>query len=150
MGKRPPKRTKTTNLNVEVRKEDHIEEHKPQPLKRVQRINQTNVNREEKAEILEAASTLRKRKANTANGVVSEGEEAIPAETKLIVRKRRKATEEEIVEAEEKTNEKESASHKTKRKRKTKEEKDVEAMPLAARSNGLRMFIGAHVSAAKG
>ena len=39
---------------------------------------------------------------------------------------------------------------KTKRKRKTKEEKEVEAMPLAARTNGLRMFIGAHVSCAKG
>lgn len=36
------------------------------------------------------------------------------------------------------------------RKRKTKEEKEAEAMPLAARSNGLRMFIGAHVSCAKG
>ncbi|KAL8692706.1 MAG: hypothetical protein Q9218_002327 [Villophora microphyllina] len=37
-----------------------------------------------------------------------------------------------------------------KRKRKTKEEKEAEAMPLAARSTGLRMFIGAHVSGAKG
>ncbi|KAL8675067.1 MAG: hypothetical protein Q9168_000550 [Polycauliona sp. 1 TL-2023] len=39
---------------------------------------------------------------------------------------------------------------KTKAKRKTKEEKEAEAMPLAARSTGLRMFIGAHVSGAKG
>ncbi|KAL8638571.1 MAG: hypothetical protein Q9228_004288 [Teloschistes exilis] len=37
-----------------------------------------------------------------------------------------------------------------KRARKTKEEKEAEAMPLAARSTGLRMFIGAHVSGAKG
>ncbi|GAD93673.1 DNA (apurinic or apyrimidinic site) lyase, endon uclease [Paecilomyces variotii No. 5] len=37
-----------------------------------------------------------------------------------------------------------------KRKRKTKEEKEAEAMPLAARTRGLRMFVGAHVSAAKG
>ncbi|KAJ9296224.1 hypothetical protein DTO271G3_5365 [Paecilomyces variotii] len=37
-----------------------------------------------------------------------------------------------------------------KRKRKTKEEKEAEAMPLAARTQGLRMFVGAHVSAAKG
>jgi hypothetical protein len=39
---------------------------------------------------------------------------------------------------------------KTRRKRKTKEEKEVEAMPLAARTVGLRMFIGAHVSIATG
>ena len=39
---------------------------------------------------------------------------------------------------------------KTKRKRKTKEEKEQEAMPIAARTDGLRMFIGAHVSGAKG
>lgn len=39
---------------------------------------------------------------------------------------------------------------KAKGKRKTKEEKEAEAMPLAARSIGLRMFIGAHVSGAKG
>jgi AP endonuclease 1 len=37
-----------------------------------------------------------------------------------------------------------------KRKRKTKEEKEAEAMPLAARTTGLRMHIGAHVSVAKG
>jgi hypothetical protein len=39
---------------------------------------------------------------------------------------------------------------KTPRKRKTKEEKEAEAMPLAARTSGLRMFIGAHVSIATG
>ncbi|KAI4275962.1 MAG: hypothetical protein L6R35_006246 [Caloplaca aegaea] len=39
---------------------------------------------------------------------------------------------------------------KPQRKRKTKEEKEAEAMPLAARATGLGMFIGAHVSGAKG
>lgn len=34
--------------------------------------------------------------------------------------------------------------------RKTKEEKEAEAMPLAPRTQGLKMFVGAHVSAAKG
>ena len=42
------------------------------------------------------------------------------------------------------------APKKTPRKRKTKEEKEAEAMPLAARTSGLRMFIGAHVSIATG
>lgn len=37
-----------------------------------------------------------------------------------------------------------------KKKRKTKEEKEAEAMPLAPRSTGLAMFIGAHVSAEGG
>lgn len=36
------------------------------------------------------------------------------------------------------------------RKRQTKEEKVSEMMPLAARTNGLKMFVGAHVSSAKG
>ncbi|KAK5946184.1 DNA-(apurinic or apyrimidinic site) lyase [Knufia obscura] len=39
---------------------------------------------------------------------------------------------------------------KKKRKRKTKEEKEAEAMPLAPRATGLNMFVGAHVSIAKG
>lgn len=37
-----------------------------------------------------------------------------------------------------------------KRKRKTKEEKEADEMPLAARTSGLKMYIGAHVSCAKG
>lgn len=37
-----------------------------------------------------------------------------------------------------------------KKGKKTKEEKEAEAMPLAPRTRGLRMFVGAHVSAAKG
>lgn len=42
------------------------------------------------------------------------------------------------------------AKKKVKKSRKTREERDKEAMPLAARTTGLRMFIGAHVSSAKG
>ena len=42
------------------------------------------------------------------------------------------------------------APKKTRRRRKTQEEKEAEAMPLAARTQGLRMFIGAHVSIATG
>ena len=51
---------------------------------------------------------------------------------------------------EEEVEEVEEGQKKIVRKRKTKEEKDLEAMPLAARADGLRMFIGAHVSGAKG
>jgi AP endonuclease 1 len=43
-----------------------------------------------------------------------------------------------------------STPKKVTRKRKTAEEKAAEAMPLAARTTGLRMYVGAHVSIAKG
>ncbi|KAH0841609.1 DNA (apurinic or apyrimidinic site) lyase, endon uclease [Fonsecaea pedrosoi] len=39
---------------------------------------------------------------------------------------------------------------KPKRKRKTKEEKEAEAMPFAPRTVGLKMYVGAHTSIAKG
>lgn len=42
------------------------------------------------------------------------------------------------------------ASPKKKKPRKTKEEKELETMPLAVRTAGLRMYVGAHVSCAKG
>ena len=42
------------------------------------------------------------------------------------------------------------AVKKVRRKRKTKEEKEAEAMPIAARSIGAKLFVGAHVSAAGG
>ena len=44
----------------------------------------------------------------------------------------------------------EDSPKKARRRKKTKEEKEAEAMPLAARTKGLKMFIGAHVSGAKG
>lgn len=44
----------------------------------------------------------------------------------------------------------EGGDKKVKRKRKTKEEKEAEAMPLAARTAGHKLFIGAHVSSAGG
>lgn len=44
----------------------------------------------------------------------------------------------------------EPVTGKVSRKRKTKEEKELEMQPLAVRTAGLRMYVGAHVSAAKG
>jgi len=68
---------------------------------------------------------------------------ASPKKTKRKPKAQLEVEEEELTENGE-------AVQKTKRKRKTKEEKEAEAMPLAARTNDLRMFIGAHVSCAKG
>lgn len=39
---------------------------------------------------------------------------------------------------------------KPKKARKSKKDQELESMPLAPRTKGLRMFVGAHVSAAKG
>lgn len=55
-----------------------------------------------------------------------------------------------VKKADEEVQEGEDGEKKIKRKRKTKEEKELEAMPLATRTDGLRMLIGAHVSGAKG
>jgi len=44
----------------------------------------------------------------------------------------------------------ESKPKKKRRRKKTKEEKEAEAMPLASRTAGSNMFVGAHVSIAKG
>ncbi|KAI9886230.1 MAG: hypothetical protein M1823_001965 [Watsoniomyces obsoletus] len=63
--------------------------------------------------------------------------------------KRKRKTKKEVLEDEEDEVDSD-APKKVKRKRKTKEEKEAEAMPLAARTAGLRMYIGAHVSSAKG
>lgn len=46
--------------------------------------------------------------------------------------------------------EEEEIAAKSTKKRKTKAEKEAEMLPLAARTKGLQMFVGAHVSAAKG
>lgn len=70
------------------------------------------------------------------------------AEDKVSPKKagRKTKVEEEDEEAEEGA----EGQKKIKRRRKTKEEKEEEAMPLAARTEKLRMFVGAHVSSAKG
>ena len=54
------------------------------------------------------------------------------------------------VKIEEELHEDEETGKKVRQKRRTKEEKEAEAMPLAPRTTALRMFIGAHVSCAKG
>ncbi|KAL4877582.1 xylose isomerase-like protein [Aspergillus karnatakaensis] len=50
----------------------------------------------------------------------------------------------------EEADEKAAVATKSTRKRKTKKEQEAEMLPLRARTQGLRMYVGAHVSAAKG
>ncbi|KAK4981145.1 DNA-(apurinic or apyrimidinic site) lyase [Elasticomyces elasticus] len=69
--------------------------------------------------------------------------------TPKATKKRKTQVQEDSIEAaqDEKS---EGGAKRVKRKRKTKEEREAEAMPLAARTVGHKMFIGAHVSSAGG
>ena len=94
------------------------------------------------ANITESGTSPKKTKRR----VAEHEEEAIDGEpTPRKAQRKEKVKQEEAEEKEE-----EEVPKKIKRKRKTKEEKEAEAMPLASRTNGLQMFIGAHVSCAKG
>ncbi|OJD29053.1 ap endonuclease 1 [Diplodia corticola] len=70
--------------------------------------------------------------------------------TKRAVKVKAEAEAEEEVKGEEQDEEDGAAAKKTTRKRKTKEEKEAEMLPLAARTVGSKLFVGAHVSAAGG
>ena len=90
------------------------------------------------------AKQIRKEKKSQADTPVR----AVSHRSKTSPRKRK--VEDTTIKQEEEPKEAKEGLEKPRRKRKTKEEKEAEAMPLAARSAGLRMFVGAHVSAAKG
>ncbi|KAL9640508.1 MAG: hypothetical protein Q9204_000680, partial [Flavoplaca sp. TL-2023a] len=106
----------------------------------------------QKAEIHDKATkTSSKRSGNSMNAQklsakVEEEEDVKAQSTPKKARKRKAADDKE--EADPPGTE--PIPKKAKGKRKTKQEKEAEAMPLAARTTGLRMFIGAHVSGAKG
>ena len=93
------------------------------------------------------------KKARRKKATEAEADEKI-VESEISPRKVKRKTkvkeEEEEGEADEEVQKGDSGQKKIQRKRKTKEEKELEAMPLAARTDGLRMLIGAHVSGAKG
>jgi AP endonuclease-1 len=78
-------------------------------------------------------------------------EQNTPSREKSVKHSPKKTVSEKVVKKlETSSDEGEGGSKRPKRRRKTKEEKEAEAMPLAARTRGLKMFIGAHVSGAKG
>lgn len=116
-----PRKHKTVATKVETAKK-----------KRVNRQNPQNP----------AKQTPKKGKSKADAEVQAKTFETSPQKTKV---------EETTIDEEEETKgKKEDSLEKSKRKRKTKEEKEAESMPLAARSTRLRMFVGAHVSSAKG
>lgn len=96
----------------------------------------------DEAKIKDSGTSFKKTKRK----VAELEEEAVDGEPTPRKAQRKKKVKQEEAEEEEK----EERPEKIKRKRKTKEEKEAEAMPLASRTSGLQMFIGAHVSCAKG
>lgn len=83
--------------------------------------------------------------------VEEEDQSSEEAAEKAAPKKRQRKTKKVKEEDEEDVDKGEKAGEqKVKRKRKTKEEKEAEAMPLAARTVGHKLFIGAHVSSAGG
>jgi AP endonuclease 1 len=116
-------------------------------------VSTSKVSRKPKAEAtlkVEEEVTIRPRGKGKAAEVEVKEEVEITIEpaTTPIKKGRKKAIKNE--ESEDSAQESNSKAAKPTRKRKTAEEKAAEAMPLAARSVGLKMFVGAHTSIAKG
>ncbi len=100
----------------------------------------------------EDKSAGRKKRKRTTK-VETKDEEVIEEDVKPIVKgKKRRKVEVKGIEnvAAEEGDEGDVVEKKVKRKRKTKEEKEAEAMPLAVRTVGHKLYIGAHVSSAGG
>lgn len=115
-----------------------VDDGTPQTVKRkrVVKVEEAEI------EVGEPSSKKTKRKKATESKIDEAVEDkASPSKAKRKIK---------VKEEDEEIEEGEGGQKKTKRKRKTKEEKELEAMPLAVRTDGLRMFIGAHVSGAKG
>lgn len=96
----------------------------------------------------EATPKRRQRKTTEAKKVVKEEDVASEEEGVKPAPKGRKAK--KPAAKQESEDEEKAVAKPAKNKRKTKEEKEAEAMPLAARTVGHKLFIGAHVSSAGG
>lgn len=131
-----PKKIVRKHKIKEEEVEPQVDEESPRKAKR----KRTTETQEAKVESSETSSKKTKRRVAELEEGAVDGESA-PRKAQL----KKKVKQEEVDEEEE-----EEGRKKIKRKRKTKEEKEAEAMPLASRTNGLQMFIGAHVSCAKG
>jgi hypothetical protein len=96
----------------------------------------------------EAPKPAPKKRQNKAKAVKEvEAEEEDPV-TKPLPKGRARKKSEVKEEANEEDNDGKVTEQPVKKKRKTKEEKEAEAMPLASRTVGHKLFIGAHVSSA--
>lgn len=101
----------------------------------------------DKVKISTQKSPGRRAKNQKATKVESGDEQESMSEEETRAKQKRKAKPKQPPEGED---EEDEDGARPKRKRKTKEEKETEAMPLAARTIGSKMFVGAHTSIAKG
>jgi AP endonuclease-1 len=135
--RRSKRQRSTANLKEASSGEDSEEEHEvvPTPKKASSALATPKA---------KAAAKLKK--TQVAASVKKEVTEETEIDSGIAVGKKESAVKTEGGDIDVKS-EAEAASRKA---RKTKEEKEAEAMPLAPRTSGLKMFVGAHVSAAKG
>lgn len=145
------KRQKTKVLEAEeISKAQTIEENSNVITQKVK----LEVKEEEEDQVNEVSPIKfkRKRKGLGEEETGKEVREPLTDERAPKTTKRKRQTKQERAGEEEEEDRvgEEGSPKKLKRKRKTKEEKEAEAMPLAARTTSLRMYIGAHVSGAKG
>ena len=116
-------------------------------VKRVQRRTKVNVEAVTEEDLGSKSLKRSRKRAKISIETKVEEQASIPCTPKKSKKKKKTVAEEKDVAAEEVVDE---SPKKAKRKRKTKEEKEAEAMPLAARATGLKVYLGAHVSSAKG
>lgn len=136
---------KSTAVKTEI--EENIDVASKGAARRVQRRTKVEVEALTE-EDLGPSSPKRSRKRVKVSSKTTEEEKASSPTTPKKLKKGKEAlTEEQDVGEEVVVDE---TPKKAKRKRKTKEEKEAEAMPLAPRATGLKMYLGAHVSSAKG
>lgn len=126
------------------------EEQKPTAAKTARASGGAAIKKEEEEE--EEVKPTPKRQPRRKVADISDEEEVEaeePEDLKSAPKKqpRKKAVKQEATEEDEDNT---ATAKPAKKKRKTKEEKEAEAMPLAARTIGHKLFIGAHVSSAGG
>jgi AP endonuclease-1 len=150
----PVEKTNRTKVKVDVVESSAIEiKHKPAtPSKRniKSRKNLYNTtNSEDITQVSEEAVSNKTKSGKETEGPSTVLLQQVP-ETSPKRKIKGKAEAAETVDLEVDQQVDDQTPQKARRKRQTKEEKEAEAMPLAARTTGLRMFVGAHVSIASG
>ena len=156
--KNPRKASANTSVSVEI-PSDHPTENASKKATISQKSKAKDSSGPKESTSAKTSKKSRKRVETEAVKVEEEGAEntiAADEEVQSVKATRKQKPREGKVKVEEgtvkseKDEEDETNPKKPKLKRKTKEDKEAETMPLAARTAGLRIFIGAHVSGAKG
>lgn len=139
------RRTATRAVKKEIESDDV-----PLTPRRAARSRKVKVEAEadEATSLVEEAASATKKKRQRDTIKVEEVKEEVNGASPKPALKGRGRKKQEIKNEVEKV--KQNGETTVKRKRKTKEEKEAEAMPLAARTVGHKLFIGAHVSSAGG